>query len=67
MTADAAVQKGEGSAAVEARRKELAAARASSGPRAAKQFYRVTVRVRAGPFLQPVTYATNPQFWLVLS
>ena len=39
-------QKGEGSAAVDARRKELAAQRAAAGARGAKQFYRVTVRVR---------------------
>ena len=46
MPALAGVQKGEGSAAVDARRKELAAQRASAGLRGAKQFYRVTVRVR---------------------
>ena len=40
------VQKGEGSAAVDARRKELAAQRAAAGSRGAKQFYRVTVRVQ---------------------
>ena len=45
MLAPADVQKGEGSAAVDARRKELAAQRAATGLRGAKQFYRVTVRV----------------------
>ncbi len=46
MLAPAGAQKGEGSAAVDARRKELAAQRASAGLRGTKQFYCVTVRVR---------------------
>ena len=51
----ASAQKGEGSAVVDARRKELAAQRAAAGSRGAKQFYRVTVRVQplALPHLAP--------------
>ena len=45
MLAPAVLQKGEGSAVVDARRKELAAQRATAGLHGAKQFYRVTVRV----------------------
>lgn len=51
------VQHGEDAPAVEAKRKQLQAAALSSNARRAKQFYKVTVKVRGQPVMcEPVCH-----------